>query len=307
MNADVTAETVEERVHYYSFKRRLSDKFCQAAFFTQRSPGAANSAAVMDHTMAENRPFLFRNQLHQIAFDLHRVGFNRQSHAPAETADVRINGNAGHAEGVAQNDVRGLKTDAGQRRQFLHRGGHLSTMFGDELLTTELDTASFVAEEAGRLNKAFQLGAVGVGKSRGVGIAREQSRRHQIDAGVGALGRQDGGNEQLQRTVENESAWRFRIKAGQSADDAAGAGFYGDRSAHVGNGSKSRRFDPAKLQPTGVSFGFRKVRRGFKGVSFVLLEPQRAGLVADLAEYPWSSYGVHGLGCEDVLVRPLPV
>ena len=29
-------------------------------------------------------------------------------------------------------------------------------------------------------------------------------------------------------------------------------------------------------------------------------------MIADLAEYPWSCYGVRGLGREDALVRPLP-
>jgi putative transposase len=34
--------------------------------------------------------------------------------------------------------------------------------------------------------------------------------------------------------------------------------------------------------------------------------PLRAGLVSDLASYPWSSYPVHGLGRVDPLVSPLP-
>jgi putative transposase len=34
--------------------------------------------------------------------------------------------------------------------------------------------------------------------------------------------------------------------------------------------------------------------------------PLRAGMVADLAAYPWSSYAVHGLGAADPLVSPLP-
>ncbi len=34
--------------------------------------------------------------------------------------------------------------------------------------------------------------------------------------------------------------------------------------------------------------------------------PLRAGMVADLADYPWSSYGVHGLGRADPLIGALP-
>lgn len=34
--------------------------------------------------------------------------------------------------------------------------------------------------------------------------------------------------------------------------------------------------------------------------------PLRAGMVRDLADYPWSSYGYHGLGRPDALVSELP-
>jgi putative transposase len=40
---------------------------------------------------------------------------------------------------------------------------------------------------------------------------------------------------------------------------------------------------------------------------YIEANPLRAGLVADLAAYPWSSYGAHGLGRADPLLRPLPV
>jgi putative transposase len=39
---------------------------------------------------------------------------------------------------------------------------------------------------------------------------------------------------------------------------------------------------------------------------YIEANPLRARMVADLAEYRWSSYGVHGLGRADALVSPLP-
>jgi putative transposase len=39
---------------------------------------------------------------------------------------------------------------------------------------------------------------------------------------------------------------------------------------------------------------------------YVEANPLRAGMVADLASYPWSSYPVHGMGRADPLVSPLP-
>jgi putative transposase len=40
---------------------------------------------------------------------------------------------------------------------------------------------------------------------------------------------------------------------------------------------------------------------------YVEANPLRAGMVADLAAYPWSSYGLHGLGRADPLVCQAPV
>ena len=40
---------------------------------------------------------------------------------------------------------------------------------------------------------------------------------------------------------------------------------------------------------------------------YVEANPLRAGMVTNLAAYPWSSYRVHGLGQRDSLVSPLPV
>jgi putative transposase len=39
---------------------------------------------------------------------------------------------------------------------------------------------------------------------------------------------------------------------------------------------------------------------------YIEANPLRAGMVADLATYPWSSYPVHGMGRHDPLVSPLP-
>jgi putative transposase len=39
---------------------------------------------------------------------------------------------------------------------------------------------------------------------------------------------------------------------------------------------------------------------------YIEANPLRAGMVADLADYPWSSYGFHGLGRDDALISPLP-
>jgi putative transposase len=39
---------------------------------------------------------------------------------------------------------------------------------------------------------------------------------------------------------------------------------------------------------------------------YIEANPLRAGMTADLGDYPWSSYGVHGVGRVDPLISPLP-
>lgn len=41
-------------------------------------------------------------------------------------------------------------------------------------------------------------------------------------------------------------------------------------------------------------------------VRYVESNPLRAGMVKDLKDYPWTSYGVHGLGRADDLITPMP-
>ena len=78
-------------------------------------------------------------------------------------------------------------------------------------------------EEAGRLDHLLELGPVGGGVRGGVGIAREDQRRDQIDPLVGALGRQDGGHQQLERGGEVELDVGVGIGRGEDAVDRAGA------------------------------------------------------------------------------------
>ncbi len=48
---------------------------------------------------------------------------------------------------------------------------------------------------------------VGVGESLARRVAGEQRRRDQVDADVGALGGEDGGDQKLQRRLVIEAQW----------------------------------------------------------------------------------------------------
>ena len=60
-------------------------------------------------------------------------------------------------------------------------------------------------------------------KSLGVRVAGEQRGRHQVDANVGTLGREDGGDQQLQRVFVVQRALGVGILFGQEPDDLPGA------------------------------------------------------------------------------------
>src|SRR5262245_2154791 len=85
----------------------------QRAVLAPRVARVADLPAVVDQPLAERRPVLLRQQRVKVALDADGVGVERQSDALAEAGDVRIDGDAGHVEAVAQHDVRRLATDAG--------------------------------------------------------------------------------------------------------------------------------------------------------------------------------------------------
>src|SRR5262245_19009322 len=159
-----------------------------AAAVTVRLERRAHLPPVEDHAVAEHRPVLFGNQLHKIMLDFHGVLVLRQPHAPRQPADMRIDGDAGHAIRVAEDHVRRLAADARQWHQSLHGCRDLAAVFFDNQPAARLDVLGLVAKEAGRLDGFLQLADVSISERLGIRIACEQCRRDHVDAHVSALG-----------------------------------------------------------------------------------------------------------------------
>ena len=87
-----------------------------------------------------------KQQRVQIALDADGIGVDRQPHALTEAGDVRIDGNAGRREAVAEHDVGGLASDARQRHQHVARFRDLAAVLGDEFF--------------GQCDQVLRLGAV---------------------------------------------------------------------------------------------------------------------------------------------------
>ena len=67
-----------------------------------------------DQAVGKISPLGGRKNFRQIFFDLHRVQLPGESQAAREALAMRIDGDTGRVEGVAENHVGGLATDAGE-------------------------------------------------------------------------------------------------------------------------------------------------------------------------------------------------
>src|SRR6516162_796790 len=102
---------------------------------------------------------------------------------------MRIDRNTWNIEGITQNHIGGLASDARQLNQVLHVARHLAGMFFYYLPAAGNDVPGFIAKETGGLNGLFQLLLVCFSESLNGWIAGEKRWGHQIDSNVGALSR----------------------------------------------------------------------------------------------------------------------
>src|SRR5262249_16812409 len=122
------------------FNAHLGTDLRQGALVARRLTRETHLAAVINHPVIEHHPIFLRQQLHQVLLDLYRIGVRRKSEPAAHAADVRVDGDAGHAERVAEDDVGRLAADAREADQFFQRVGHVAAVLLHNLTATLLDT-----------------------------------------------------------------------------------------------------------------------------------------------------------------------
>lgn len=141
-----------------------------------------------DQAVAQLRPFFGGEELHQVVFNFHRIGVLRQPESSAETADVGIDDHAGDTERIAEDDVGGLAPDAGELREGFEAGGYLAMMFFHQSLGASDDVLGLVVVEAGGFDEGFEIGEVGLGHRRCIGVSLKEAGRNLIHRLIGALG-----------------------------------------------------------------------------------------------------------------------
>jgi len=103
----------------------------------------------------------------------------------------------GFAVGYAEDDAGGFAGCSGDGEEL----GHGLRDFAAELLADDaacaLDGLGFVVVEAGGADELFDGFDGGFGHGLGCGVGGEELGGDHVDAGVGALGGEDGGHQQL--------------------------------------------------------------------------------------------------------------
>ena len=226
-----------------------------------------------DEEVAPEGPGVLRDELDQVFFDFYRVGVPGQAEAFAQAGYVGVDDDPGFdAVGVAEDDVGRFASDPGEMGEGSEFAGDFALVVVDEGLRGGADIFRFVAEEAGGADDFFEVFLPRGGHAFGVGEFLEKGGGHQVDAHVGALRGEDGGDEELECALVVEFTMGVGVGGAEDFQDARGAGFGRDgRDPHTGGqaarapwigGRPPRRDGPAG----GLLFvhgGPRAVRRSF--------------------------------------------
>ncbi len=175
--------------------------------------GLADPPAVQDQCVRRSRPARLRKRLAQLLLDDFRIVGLGDANPVRHSQHMTIDWQPWYPERVAEDDVGGLATDAGQRRERVHVRRNISPVLLDEDARGADDGFRFRAKKTRRANLGFEIFRCGFRERGGIRVAREEPRRHQVHARVGGLRRQDRGDEQLERVAMVQ----LRIRAGMLA------------------------------------------------------------------------------------------
>src|ERR1017187_3370028 len=190
----------------------LRTEIRKRAAFAPWAAGGADAAPMLDERVADPGPAVPRNDAVEVPLSFHRVRLARPAETAREAPDMRVHDDSvGRSPDVPEDDVRGLASDAGQGVKGLHRSRDLAAVLLDERLRHAAQGLRLRVEKARRTDDVLE----GAGRRRrergGVGEAPEDLGSHLIHARVRALRREDGRDEELERTPEIERARGVRV------------------------------------------------------------------------------------------------
>ncbi len=141
-----------------------------------------------------------------------------------EAEDVRVDDHAGgDAVPGAEDDVGGFARDAGELEHLVHGLGDFAVeVFGEHARGAD-DALGFVAEEAGGFDDLLDGRGVGFGERGGSGEEAEELGRDHVDAHVGGLRGEDGGDGELEGVAVVEGADDVGVGLAEGVEDGADA------------------------------------------------------------------------------------
>jgi predicted CoA-binding protein len=135
----------------------------------------------------------------EVAFGALDGGTVGETPARGEAMDVRVDGERRDAEGLGHDHARGLVTDAGERFELLEGARDAAAVLLDEHLREPVERFRLRRSEPAGLDQVVDLPDGELRHLLGGVRAREERRRHEVDARVGRLRGEDDGDEERER------------------------------------------------------------------------------------------------------------
>ena len=127
-----------------------------------------------------------------------------------------------NAVGVAEDDIGGFASDAGEVSEVLEILRNFTVMFPHEGFRGGDEILGFVAEETGGADEVFDVFLFGRSECFGVRVFFEKGGRHHVDAHVGALRGEDGGDEELEGALVVQFAVGVGVGGAEDVEKADG-------------------------------------------------------------------------------------
>ena len=186
----------------------------------------AAAAAMPDQPVGEECPLIPVAELHEILLDLHGIIICCEAESQGEAADMSVDNDPFvDAESVSQDDIGGLAARSGNGGKFLHGGGNFSIVAFHKCSSHATKRLRLVTVEACGADDLLKIFLRDLGVVRGALAAFEEHLGHHIDPDVGALGREDRGDEKFQRVLEIKFAVGIGIDPRELTEEFLGALF----------------------------------------------------------------------------------
>lgn len=164
-------------------------------------------------------PVVGREQSAKLCFDAVGIFGGCPAEALRQAADMGIDDHRREMEGGAEDDVGSLAADAGEGGQIAQSGRNLAVVALDQPLGTADEMAGLGVIKAGGTNQIFHLGKICRAEGGGIRVAGKEVGSDKVDAQVGTLGGEDGGNQEFKGGMMCQRAFGRRVQLCQSVEE----------------------------------------------------------------------------------------